>query len=43
MYHAVTMKAFRVFFIMTMNVYLWDKIAHKQQSLLLSYIYAWFC
>lgn len=32
MSNVITMKACGVFFIMTMNVYLWDKITLKQQS-----------
>lgn len=34
------MKVYRVFFIMTMNTYLWDEIALKQQSPLVLSIYA---
>lgn len=42
MSNVITMKVCRVFFIMTVTIYLWDKITLKQQSPLLLHIYAWF-
>ena len=36
----ITVKVCRIYFIMTMNIYLWDKIARKKQSLLVLNIYA---